>query len=112
MKRFTLSVVALVVGAWLLIPAAGSAIPFDCYCPYGSGTTLWNTTWGGAPTYTCSDLAAIGHSSSYNYAASQCTYGVCSITYSNEVCVDPGLATQHWDLVFTYKCYICPNGPE
>ena len=109
MKRFTLLAASLVLGACLLAPVPGNAIPTEgCWCP-GGGTTLWQTTWGGAPTYNCSSLAAIGYSGAQQYAASQCANGVCSLTFANEACIDSGCATQHYDLSFTYRCYLCIN---
>ncbi|HVG07497.1 MAG TPA: hypothetical protein VNM67_07310 [Thermoanaerobaculia bacterium] len=109
MQRFTLLAAALIVGVWLLAPVPASAIPIEgCFCPGGSGTLLWQTTWGAAPYYTCSDLAAIGYTGAQNYADSQCpTTGVCSLVISNEVCLDPGCSSQHYDLQFRYKCNIC-----
>lgn len=92
----------------LLAPAVGSAIPTcGCFCPGGNGTLLAQTTWGAAPAYTCSDLASIGYSAAGQYADSQCRTGVCSLTFSGESCVDPGLSSQHYDLLFRYKCNVC-----
>lgn len=107
MKRFSLFAVAFVLCVFL-IPVAGNAIPTEgCWCPGGSGTTQWQTTWGAAPAYSCSDLANLAHSYPWQYANSQCARGVCSLTFANEACVDAGCSTQHYDLVFTYKCYLC-----
>ena len=106
MKRFSLLVVAFTLGLWLLAPSPGSA---DCYCVPGGGTTIWQTTWGGAPTYTCNDLAAIGYNGANQYAANQCPYGVCVLLYNYQSCEDQGLETQHYDLYYWFKCNVCDN---
>jgi hypothetical protein len=97
----------LILGVLFLVPTAGSAIPTcGCYCPGGSGTTIAQTTWGPSP-YTCSYLASIGYDAAWQYANNQCSNGACGLTFSNESCMDSGLSTQHYDLLFTYKCQIC-----
>lgn len=107
LRRFPLYAVVFALGALLLAPTAGRAIPScGCYCPAG-GTTLAQTTWGAAPAYTCSGLAGISYSAASGYADSQCFNGTCGLTFSNESCVDPGLSSQHYDLLFRYKCTIC-----
>ena len=99
LRRFPLCAAVFAFGGLLLAPAAGRAIPTcGCYCPTGGGTTLYQTTWGAAPAYTCSDLVGIGYSAASQYADSQCDNGVCGLTFSNESCVDPGLTSQHYDL--------------
>lgn len=108
LRRSPLCATVLILGALLLAPTAGSAIPTcGCYCPNGAGTTLGQTVWGAAPAYTCSDLATIGQNDASQYANGQCSDGVCSLTFSGQSCVDPGLSTQHYNQLFTYKCQIC-----
>ena len=104
MKRYALWSAVFVLVASLLAPSSASA---DCLCQPGLGTLVGSTTWGSPPTWTCSSLSDIGHNSAQNYASSQCPSGVCSITFSNEVCVDPGQPMQHYEMNYRFRCYIC-----
>jgi|SRR6185436_8899221 len=104
MKRYSLWLGTFVLVASLLAPSSASA---DCLCQPGLGTLVGHTSWGAPPTWTCSSLADLAHSSAQNYASSQCPSGVCSLVFFNEVCVDSGQSTQHYDMNYRFRCYIC-----